>query len=195
MKHELLNLGWGNDKVFVTGIPCPVDMINDLCEFKTPFLLIAGGGWGLGNLEKTTEQLLNAQLHFNLVVVSGKNSLLYRRLKKLECKNTGKLTVEATLPNLYSLMKNGYGVITKPGGLTVTEAMILKKPLILLKPLPGAEEHNYEFLLEHGAAITFETFLKNPAIIMNWEKSYSEHQALVAQTNSSRMIAECILTR
>lgn len=195
MKSELLNLGWENDKVHITGIPCPVNItggaLPDYC--KEPFLVVAGGGWGLGNLEETTIKLLKANLNFCLVVVTGKNTTLFRKLRILEKNNPGRIIVKGTLPNLYTLMKNSCGVVTKPGGLTVTEAMILKKPLILLDPLPGAEEHNHKFLTEHGAAISFHAFIKNPDIISNWNKTYSERQASLAHTNSSLMIAERIL--
>lgn len=195
MKKELLNLGWKDDKVYVTGIPHPVDIkrAKTVNENKHPFLLIAGGGWGLGNLEETTEKLLDIQNEFRLIIVTGKNVSLYRRLKELEKLYTGKLTVEGTIPNLYTVMKDAAAVITKPGGLTVTEAMILNKPLILLKPLPGAEERNYKFLIESNAAVSFQTFLQNPEIIRCWKEQYSKNQELIAQVNSSRNIAEQIL--
>jgi processive 1,2-diacylglycerol beta-glucosyltransferase len=195
MKAELLKLGWRNDQVYVTGIPCPIDITieNISNEHQKPFLIISGGGWGLGSLEKTTKKLLQLQHTFSLLVVTGKNVSLNRKLKKLEAKNDERLMVKGTIPRLYDVMKNASAVVTKPGGLTVTEAMILKKPLILLNPLPGAEEHNYKFLVEHNAAISFEDFLKNPDMIMNWKGGYSDCQALATQNNSSFKIAEKIL--
>jgi len=43
-------------------------------------------------------------------------------------------------------------LITKPGGLTTSEALALGKPLFILNPIPGQEAANSDFLLEHGAA-------------------------------------------
>jgi len=43
-------------------------------------------------------------------------------------------------------------IITKPGGLTSSEALALGKPLFILNPIPGQEAANSDFLLEHGAA-------------------------------------------
>lgn len=43
-------------------------------------------------------------------------------------------------------------IITKPGGLTTSEALALGKPLFILNPIPGQEAANSDFLLEHGAA-------------------------------------------
>jgi processive 1,2-diacylglycerol beta-glucosyltransferase len=43
-------------------------------------------------------------------------------------------------------------VITKPGGLTSSEALAMGKPLFILNPIPGQEAANSDFLLERGAA-------------------------------------------
>src|SRR5476651_1905027 len=43
-------------------------------------------------------------------------------------------------------------LITKPGGLTSSEALALGKPLLILNPIPGQEAANSDFLLERGAA-------------------------------------------
>jgi len=43
-------------------------------------------------------------------------------------------------------------IITKPGGLTSSEALALGKPLFILNPIPGQEAANSDFLLERGAA-------------------------------------------
>jgi processive 1,2-diacylglycerol beta-glucosyltransferase len=43
-------------------------------------------------------------------------------------------------------------IISKPGGLTTSEALALGKPLFILNPIPGQEAANSDFLLEHGAA-------------------------------------------
>ena len=43
-------------------------------------------------------------------------------------------------------------IITKPGGLTTSEALALGKPIFILNPIPGQEAANSDFLLEHGAA-------------------------------------------
>jgi UDP-N-acetylglucosamine:LPS N-acetylglucosamine transferase len=90
-------------------------------------------------------------------------------------------------------MKNALAVLTKPGGLTVTEAMILRKPLILLKPLPGAEEKNLDYLVRQGAAISYSTFLKQTDIIDRWHQLHSHQQGLTAKSDSSYQIARCII--
>ena len=250
MKEELLQMGWDDDCVQVTGIPCPRpcpkspradDLVyasnsvgttsclpsNELIyrnsvekhgliyessvgkpeliyesnfgkhenqlDMKEPFCLVAGGGWGLSNLEETTYSLLKKVLSCNLFVVTGKNRALFKRLKLLERKNPDRLTVQGTIPNMFSIMSSASVVLTKPGGLTVTEAMILRKPLILLKPLPGAEERNFNYLINKGAAISFNSFVEQPDIVNKWHRLFSEKQSQTANSKSSEVIARWIV--
>jgi processive 1,2-diacylglycerol beta-glucosyltransferase len=44
-------------------------------------------------------------------------------------------------------------VVTKPGGLTSSEALAIGRPLLIVDPIPGQEAANSDFLLEHGTAV------------------------------------------
>ena len=52
---------------------------------------------------------------------------------------------------MHELMAAASLVITKPGGLTTSEALAMGKPIFVLNPIPGQEAANSDFLLEHGA--------------------------------------------
>src|SRR3954454_24414755 len=54
--------------------------------------------------------------------------------------------------NMHELMAASDLILTKPGGLTTSEALAMGKPLFILNPIPGQEAANSDFLLEHGAA-------------------------------------------
>ncbi len=71
--------------------------------------------------------------------------------------------------------------------------MILNKPLILLKPLPGAEERNYNYLVKKGAAISFNSFVEHPDIVFKWQELFSEKQSQTANKKSSQAIATWII--
>ena len=53
---------------------------------------------------------------------------------------------------MHELMAVADLIITKPGGLTTSEALVMGKPLFILNPIPGQEAANSDFLLERGAA-------------------------------------------
>jgi len=44
-------------------------------------------------------------------------------------------------------------IVTKPGGLTISEALSKRLPIIILNPIPGQEAKNTEYLLSEGAAV------------------------------------------
>jgi len=44
-------------------------------------------------------------------------------------------------------------LVTKPGGLTTSEALSAELPMILVRPLPGQEERNASYLAQCGAAL------------------------------------------
>jgi processive 1,2-diacylglycerol beta-glucosyltransferase len=41
-------------------------------------------------------------------------------------------------------------IVTKPGGLTITEAIIKELPIVVSSSLPGQEERNIEFILNNS---------------------------------------------
>lgn len=43
-------------------------------------------------------------------------------------------------------------IVSKPGGLTVSEALAKNLPMLLVDPIPGHEERNVEFLVNNGMA-------------------------------------------
>jgi processive 1,2-diacylglycerol beta-glucosyltransferase len=48
-------------------------------------------------------------------------------------------------------------VVTKPGSLTVAEALAMGRPLLLGRPLPGQEEGNVPYVVEAGAGLAIRT--------------------------------------
>ena len=54
--------------------------------------------------------------------------------------------------NMHELMAMANLILTKPGGLTTSEALALGIPLFIFNPIPGQEAANSDFLLERGAA-------------------------------------------
>jgi processive 1,2-diacylglycerol beta-glucosyltransferase len=87
---------------------------------------------------------------FQTVVVTGRNEELRRELAAQDRKHPTHILGFAS--NMHELMAIADLVVTKPGGLTSSEALALGKPLFILNPIPGQEAANSDFLLERGAA-------------------------------------------
>jgi processive 1,2-diacylglycerol beta-glucosyltransferase len=159
-KTRLVARGAKAEDVVVTGIPISAKFsarLNVKAVRKSiglrddlPVLLVPSGGFGMGPVAEILAELDKVALPFQTVVVTGRNQELRRELAAQDRKHPTQVLGFAT--NMHELMAVADLLITKPGGLTSSEALALGKPLIILNPIPGQEAANSDFLLEHGAA-------------------------------------------
>jgi processive 1,2-diacylglycerol beta-glucosyltransferase len=90
-------------------------------------------------------------------------------------------------------------IITKPGGLTVTEAMCKSLPMILVNPIPGQEERNIEFLLNNGVALhVSKTFKINEALYYLYKcpdrlKAISERLQYISRPDAAERLADFVM--
>lgn len=115
-----------------------------------PVLLVPSGGFGMGPVGEILTQLDKVDRAFQTIVVTGRNTELRRELAAQDRKHPTQVLGYAS--NMHELMAVSNLLITKPGGLTSSEAMAMGKPLFVLNPIPGQEAANSDFLLERGAA-------------------------------------------
>jgi processive 1,2-diacylglycerol beta-glucosyltransferase len=115
--------------------------------------LVMGGGLGLGPVAATVRALAAAEHPVNPVVIVGKNRRLERRLSEEARRDGSDVRVLGFVENVYDWMHAADVLVTKPGGLSTSEALAAKVPLVLLRPLPGQEERNARYLISRGAAL------------------------------------------
>src|SRR3954454_24518651 len=84
--------------------------------------------------------------------------------------------------NMHELVAASDLILTKPGGLTTSEALAMGKPLLILNPIPGQEAANSDFLLEQGAAVKVNCIEDLPFKITNLLDS----KKLVTMSRSAR---------
>jgi processive 1,2-diacylglycerol beta-glucosyltransferase len=159
-KARLLARGARNENVVVTGIPISAKFSSQIdaaavrkrmgLRDDLPVLLVLGGGFGLGPVAQILAEINKVQAIVQVLVVCGRNEQLRRELSVQERKQPTHILGFVT--NMHELMATADVVISKPGGLTTSEALAMGKPLFVLNPIPGQEAANSDFLLEHGAA-------------------------------------------
>jgi len=93
---------------------------------------------------------------FQVMVVCGTNKKLQKILHKKMPRCKKKLVVFGHVDNVDELMEIACIVITKPGGLTTSEALAKDLPMIIVNPIPGQELKNTEFLSQQGVAVKAE---------------------------------------
>ncbi|WP_347351644.1 MGDG synthase family glycosyltransferase [Acetoanaerobium noterae] len=131
--------------------------------------LIMGGGYGIGNIKDYVKLLIEHEnnssinLHSssrhnelsNILVVCGNNQELYDEILNLKKEKdyNNQIMVLGFVKNIDEIMKMSDVIITKPGGISITEAMACRLPIVIREYLPGQEERNTEFLLNNNLGI------------------------------------------
>ena len=101
--------------------------------------------------------------------------------------------------NIHELMSISSVIITKPGGMSLSEALAKKLPMVIVKPLPGQEANNTAYLLEKKAIVKVDNLEKINLVIDSLLgeteklKKLSESSASISKPNSSLDIAKLIL--
>jgi processive 1,2-diacylglycerol beta-glucosyltransferase len=130
-----------------------------------PVLLVLSGGFNLGPVAEIVAELDKSAGQFQTLVVTGRNEELRRKLATQDRKHP--TLVLGFARNMHELMVVAYLILTKPGGLTTSEALALDKPLFIRNPIPSPEAANSDFLLEHGAAAKADRSRTCPIVSSN----------------------------
>jgi processive 1,2-diacylglycerol beta-glucosyltransferase len=118
-----------------------------------PVVVQAAGGQGTGPIEDVYRALLASAVPSELVVVCGRNEDGRRSLMKIRPPSRHRVKILGFTDRMRELMAAADLLVTKPGGLTVSEALACGLPMALVSPIPGQEERNADYLLENGAAV------------------------------------------
>ena len=105
----------------------------------------------MGPVAEILAELDKVLVPFQNLVVTGRNEEL--RCALATCDRKHPTHVLGFASNMHELMAVADLIITKPGGLTTSEALAAGKPLLIVNPIPGQEAANSDFLLERGAAV------------------------------------------
>jgi len=163
MKDDCINYGIDAEKIEITGIPTSLkftekyDREKTLKEYgledKRTFLFFAGGGQGIGQSKDIFKELLETPGDFQIVAVSGKNEKQKAKFEEMAKHVDKKVVVLGYTNDVPALMNMCDFVISKPGGLTSTECLVMNKPMIIINPIPGQEEQNAIYFTNNGTAI------------------------------------------
>ena len=118
-----------------------------------PTILMMAGSFGVANVFDIYANIIHIDLDFQIILVTGKNKKLYNQFEEV-VGNSPKNTKLIYFTNeINKFMQASDIIITKPGGLTVTEALACNIPMAIFDAIPGQEEENAEFLIKHNMAV------------------------------------------
>lgn len=116
-------------------------------------LLLMGGGFGWGPMEGMLEEVLRLPESVQALVIAGKNDALRERLAKRVEGHESRIKVHGFTDRVDLFLEAADLLVGKAGGLTSSEAMARGVPIVAVRPIPGQEERNCDYLQESGAAV------------------------------------------
>lgn len=153
MKQQLLQHGVANRRIFVTGIPVHPSLWTSKPRRKNAAdrskVLIAGGGSGSGSMQDLIEGLtLSGRITYS--VLCGENDTLYQFIRNKGNPSLIPLPYISSREEMSALYDDADAILTKTGGVTVSECLRKELPMFVYDALPGQEEINLRFLKQQG---------------------------------------------
>ena len=166
LRQELVEQGIPTERIFATGIPVSARFADHAeraaarqqlgMDAELPIVLIMSGGVGCGNIQALCNELLRqATRPFAIYVLVGRNAELQQELEAAyaDCEL---LHVVPFTREVARYMNAADVMISKPGGLSSTEAAVANIPLVHILAFSGCETKNAAFFSEHGTSVRAE---------------------------------------
>lgn len=161
---EFIKRGIPEEKILPFGIPVSAsfDAHTDQRQAKRElgleencrYILLTGGSIGAGHIDQTIRILLKQfqenGLDRKLIVICGNNERLYRKLSRL---HNDQLLLLRKTKQMALYMRACDLFISKPGGLSSTEAAVVQVPYIHITPIPGCETKNMRYFSKKGMSM------------------------------------------
>lgn len=144
-KKYLCNSGIKKDRVVITGIPVKTEFKNISCRKKysrKKKVLIMGGGFGLIPFHKEILSELNEDNNIETTIITGHNRKLYHEVF-VKYPN---IRVVGFTNEVHRYMQESDVLISKPGGITLFEAIQSNIPMVVINPFLAQEIHNADFI-------------------------------------------------
>lgn len=212
VKQQLINDGIKKEKIYPFGIPLSSKFKNftgDLSQIKKKYniennkpvyLFFGGGSLGSNFSYDYLKKVLELGLDVNIIFVSGKNEKLKNRAEYLvKNKNYQNVLILGFTNDVPNLMGIADLIITKPGGLNLTEALEMRLPLLLIPGNGGQENYNARFIKKNGFGVycktpkktmkTLQKLYDKPKIIDNYKNNLLHYQ----ENNSIEKIYDLVI--
>ena len=160
LTNQGVKKGISADKFKPLGIPIDLKFANKMSRSEAieklglpdnKTVLVMSGSMGFGDMIEEIQALDKIDMDFQIVTICGNNEKLRQGIEELKTHKS--VFAYGFVNNVDVFMDAADCIITKPGGLTTSEALAKGLPMIMSNPIPGQEDRNVEFLLNAGAAL------------------------------------------
>ena len=172
---EMVKRGVPAGKISPTGIPTSPEFTGEFnvaelrAEYgieegkKTIFML--SGGFGVGPMEDMLLSLCSCKCDIQVITVCGHNKVVHDNIDALKSKLNYPVILFGFSDKIAELMAVSDLMITKAGGISVTEALNMSLPMILFASIPGQETWNERLLVKTGAAEKAASIKEIPELV------------------------------
>ncbi|MBI4778640.1 glycosyltransferase [Candidatus Desantisbacteria bacterium] len=209
MAMYLKGQGVPSERIVIEGIPIslkfsvPID--TDAAKKQLgfdrnkPIVLILSGGFGIGPVLDLLEAFRGVRGNFQLATIIGKDEKLREKATAITRDFNYPVKIFGFVNNMEEFMSAAAVVITKPGGMSVSEALVKRVPLCLMQAIKGQEEWNARVLVNAGVAVYPKHIKDIPAAVcelLTDEAKYSfmkEAAEKMGKRNCTENIAKLII--
>jgi len=188
-RKDLIQKGINRDKIYSYGLPLKQDFLSKTRykrKNKEFTVLVMGGSNGHSTIEDVLKHILSCRNPLKVIIICGTDKKIFSKLKNsypgITCNK--KINILGYTDKVAALMDEADLLISKPGGLTVSEAISKNLPMFIPFMLPGQEQENAAFLVESGCAkvvgnidtlhYEIDSLIENPDLLMNMKQKMSE---------------------
>jgi processive 1,2-diacylglycerol beta-glucosyltransferase len=165
-----------------------------------PLILVLFGGAGHGKPQSILRELKKVTQSLQAVFITGRNRHLEEVVRR-QCEGDSRFRVLGWVSNMHEWLAAADLLVSKPGAMTVIEALNSALPLLAFDPLPGNErrachliekwEVGYWMRRPTDLASTIRRLLADPAELTR----FCANARALAQPHAAREAAEAILKR
>jgi processive 1,2-diacylglycerol beta-glucosyltransferase len=174
-RDQLIARGVTASQISVSGIPVdpgvaePKDRLGVRKLRGLPaeghVITLFGGGVDDDHVRMIVQGLRRSDVEGTLLVVAGRNQTLVDNLSDLSSTPRLKIRVHGYIDYVDDLIVASDLVVTKAGGLIVSEVLARGVPLVVIDPIPGQEEWNADFVVSSGSGAQLRMAESVPATV------------------------------
>ena len=164
MAGQLVARGVSRENIYPFGIPVEQKFFQEENKEQLlshlgfrpniPTLLFMAGSFGVRSMLDIYQKIDALPLPFQCIVITGKNPKLYRQIENIRLYSPHRTKLVYFTSHVEKYMHAADLLLTKPGGLTISEALASGLPMAVFGAIPGQEEDNERFLRSHQMGIS-----------------------------------------
>lgn len=209
LADEFVRCGVPEEKIVARGIPIRKDFYQflDKADAKRKIglkpedrhLLVMCGSMGCGPIKKLVKDISQSMPENCCIsVLCGTNYRLKKKLERIYAKDE-RIEMYSYINGISTMMDSADLYLTKPGGISVTEAAQKRLPMVFVDAVAGCESYNMRFYIHKGAAVTADTtkalaaltnvLLSDDVILAEMAASFGE----TGNISASELIVQTVL--